>query len=437
MTEGKIWKTLVSFSVPLMLGNLFQQLYNTADSIIVGNFVGREALAAIGTTDNLINTFIGFFMGLSTGAGIMISQYFGAKDEKKLETVVNTTIALTFFMSIVCTVCSLGLKTQMLHLMNTPPEVFVQAESYLKIYFAGVAGLLFYNMGAGILRAVGDSRRPLYFLVLSAVLNIVLDLLFVAVLKWGVEGAAYATVISQGISAVLVLIVLTREKGIYRIRWSRMRIDPVMTGRILKVGLPMALQSAVISFSNVFVQSYINHFGASAMAGWSAYGKVDKFCLLPIQSISLWLMTFIGQNYGARQHERIRKGIKTGLSMCFGIAAVMIILINTAAEPLVSLFNRSPDVVRYGTLFIHIEMPFYFVLCINSIYDSALRGIGKTKIPMVIMMTNSILLRQLYLFVVSRITDSMIPIVLGYPLGWILCSVMLVLYYRHLKAKHD
>lgn len=431
MTEGKIWKKLLLFSIPLMMGSFFQQLYNTADSIIVGNYVGKEALAAIGATDNLINTFIGFFMGLSTGAGIIISQYFGAKDEKNVQIAVNTTIGLTFVMSVICTVCALGFRTQMLKLMNTPAEVFVQADAYLRIYFLGVTGLLFYNMGAGILRAVGDSRRPLYFLIFSAVLNIVLDLIFVAGFSLGVEGAAYATVISQGASAVLVMIVLSRERASYRVVWNRIRLNPEMIGKIVRVGLPMALQSAVVSFSNVFVQSYINHFGVAAMAGWSAYGKVDKFCLLPIQSLSLGLMTFVGQNYGAKRYDRIRKGIRTGLTMCFGIAICMIILINLFAESLVSMFIQSPDVVKFGALFIHIEMPFYLALCVNSVYDSTLRGIGMTEGPMLIMMTNSILFRQIYLFVVSRVSESMIPIVLGYPLGWILCSVMLVLYYKH------
>ncbi len=431
MTEGKIWKKLLLFSIPLMMGSFFQQLYNTADSIIVGNYVGKEALAAIGTTDNLINTFIGFFMGLSTGAGIIISQYFGAKDEKNVQIAVNTTIGLTFVMSVICTVCALGFRTQMLKLMNTPAEVFVQADAYLRIYFLGVTGLLFYNMGAGILRAVGDSCRPLYFLIFSTVLNIVLDLIFVAGFSLGVEGAAYATVISQGASAVLVMIVLSRERASYRVVWNRIRLNPEMIGKIVRVGLPMALQSAVVSFSNVFVQSYINHFGVASMAGWLAYGKVDKFCLLPIQSLSLGLMTFVGQNYGAKRYDRIRKGIRTGLTMCFGIAICMIILINLFAESLVSMFIQSPDVVKFGTLFIHIEMPFYLALCVNSVYDSTLRGIGMTKGPMLIMMINSILFRQIYLFVVSRVSESMIPIVLGYPLGWILCSVMLVLYYKH------
>ena len=437
MTEGKIWKKLLLFSIPLMMGSFFQQLYNTADSIIVGNYVGKEALAAIGTTDNLINTFIGFFMGLSTGAGIIISQYFGAKDEKNVQIAVNTTIGLTFVMSVICTVCALGFRTQMLKLMNTPAEVFVQADAYLRIYFLGVTGLLFYNMGAGILRAVGDSRRPLYFLIFSTVLNIVLDLIFVAGFSLGVEGAAYATVISQGASAVLVMIVLSRERASYRVVWNRIRLNPEMIGKIVRVGLPMALQSAVVSFSNVFVQSYINHFGVAAMAGWLAYGKVDKFCLLPIQSLSLGLMTFVGQNYGAKRYDRIRKGIRTGLTMCFGIAICMIILINLFAESLVSMFIQSPDVVKFGTLFIHIEMPFYLALCVNSVYDSTLRGIGMTKGPMLIMMINSILFRQIYLFVVSRVSESMIPIVLGYPLGWILCSVMLVLYYKHHCSSAD
>ena len=307
MTEGPIWRCLLLFALPLMAGNLFQQLYNTVDSIVVGNFVGKEALAAVGSTDSVINTFIGFFSGMSTGAGVIISQYYGGKKEEKVSIAVQTTIALTLCMSILCTVLALLLVPSLLRLMGTPDDVFPEAATYLRIYFIGVTGLLFYNMGAGILRAVGDSRRPLYFLIFCAVLNTLLDLLFVAVLRFGIAGAAWATILSQGISALLTLFVLTREKACYRIIWSKVRLDPNMTKKIFFLGLPAAIQMAVTSFSNVFVQAYINRFGSAAMAGWSSYGKLDKFCVLPIQSLSLGVTTFVGQNLGARKIDRVRR----------------------------------------------------------------------------------------------------------------------------------
>ena len=431
MTEGAIWKNILLFALPLMPGNIFQQLYNTVDSIVVGNFVGKEALAAVGTTDSIINTFIGFFSGLATGSGIIISQYFGEKNEKGVHDAVHTTIALTFLMSLICTVCAILLVPAFLHMMGTPKDVFNQSAVYLRIYFAGSMGLLFYNMGAGILRAVGDSRRPLYFLIFSALLNIGLDLFFVAYLGLGVAGVAWATIISQGASAILIMAALSRETESYRVIWRKVRINPVMTRKIFQIGLPSALQMAVTSFSNVFVQSYINHFGSAAMAGWSSYGKIDKFCLLPIQSISMGVTTFVGQNLGARKLDRVKRSTRVGLMICFGIALVIIIPVWLAAGSLVRLFNQSPDVLSYGTLFVRLEMPFYFALCINQIYAGTLRGVGNTKAPMVIMMSCFIVFRQVYLFSVSHITESIIWVALGYPFGWILCSLCLVLYFRH------
>lgn len=433
MTEGAIWKALLLFALPLMAGNLFQQFYNTVDSIVVGNFVGKEALAAVGSTDTIINTFIGFFSGMATGAGVVISQYYGAKEEDKVQDAVHTTIALTILMSLACTVLAELLTPFLLDIMNTPEDVLPQAMTYLRIYFAGVAGLLIYNMGAGILRAVGDSKRPLYFLMFSALLNIVLDLTFVVGLSLGVAGVAYATILSQGISALLIMYVLSRETSCYRLHLRKIRIDAKMLRGIVRIGLPSALQMAITSFSNVFVQSYINGFGSAAMAGWSSYGKIDKFCLLPIQSLSLGVTTFVGQNLGAGKMERVRKGTKTGLLITFIVAACIILPVWLLAEQMIYLFNQSPDVLQYGTLFVRLEMPFYFALCINQVYAGTLRGVGNTRAPMLIMMGCFIVFRQAYLFIISRLTESIIPIALGYPLGWILCSCCLLLYYRRTK----
>jgi len=430
MTEGSIVKGLLLFALPLMIGNVFQQLYNTVDSIVVGNYVGKEALAAVGSTDSIVNTFIGFFTGLSTGAGVVISQYFGAEDDKGVARCVQTTIALTFIMSIICTIGAVILTPRLLVLMGTPEDVFESAQSYLRIYFAGVTGLLFYNMGSGILRAVGDSRRPLYFLIFSTILNIILDILFVVKLQMGVEGAGYATIIAQGISAVLILFVLTIEKRNYRIQWRGIRLHKNILKQIITVGLPAALQMMITSFSNVFVQSYINKFGSAAMAGWSSYGKIDKVCMLPIQSVGLSVTTFVGQNLGAGKPDRAKKGSSVGIRICLVTAIILIIPTWIFAPQLVGLFNSEADVLSYGTLFMRLLMPFYVAICANQVYAGSLRGAGNATAPMIIMMGCFILFRQIYLFVISRVSNSIIPVALGYPLGWVLCSIIMSFYYR-------
>ena len=387
MTEGAIWKNILLFALPLMLGNIFQQLYNTVDSIVVGNFVGKEALAAVGTTDSIINTFIGFFSGLATGSGIIISQYFGEKNEKGVHDAVHTTIALTFLMSLICTACAILLVPAFLHMMGTPKDVFEQSAVYLRIYFAGSMGLLFYNMGAGILRAVGDSRRPLYFLIFSALLNIVLDLFFVAYLGLGVAGVAWATIISQGASAILIMAALSRETESYRVIWREVRINPVMTRKIFQIGLPSALQMAVTSFSNVFVQSYINHFGSAAMAGWSSYGKIDKFCLLPIQSISMGVTTFVGQNLGAGKIRRIRQGMKSGLLLAMLTSAVIAAVMLVFGQAILGCFitgtpeeaARTMEIAYHYLAIMSVCLPILYLL---HVVRSSIQGMGDTVLPM-------------------------------------------------------
>lgn len=430
MTEGNIWRHLVWFALPLLIGNVFQQFYNTVDSIIVGNFVGKEALAAVGSSDPVINTIIGFFSGMATGAGVVISQYFGARNDKNVHEAVHTTILMTFILSILFTVLGVLMVPPLLRMMGTPDDVFDSASTYLRIYFAGVIGLMFYNMGAGILRAVGDSKRPLYFLIFSAILNVLLDLLFVVVFRAGVAGVAYATIISQALSAVLILLTLTRETAAYRIVWKEIRLNKLMLGKIFRIGLPSALQMGITSFSNVFVQSYINGFGSACMAGWSSYGKIDKFCMLPIQSISLSVTTFVGQNLGAEQLKRAKKGSSIAFFLSIAVSVLMMIPIIIFAPSLVKLFNQEPDVVGYGTLFLRILIPFYLCCCANQVYAGSLRGAGDTKAPMLFMMGSFIVFRQVYLFIASRLTDSVTWIALGYPFGWLVCSVLIYLYYR-------
>lgn len=429
MTEGNIWMHLILFALPLLIGNLFQQLYNTVDSIVVGNFVSKTALAAVGSTDNIINTIIGFFSGLATGAGVVISHSFGSGDKKALNRAVHTTITLTFVLSIFFTIAGLLLAPLFLKLMATPEDVLPEASVYLRIYFAGVSGLMIYNMGSGILRAVGDSRRPLYILILCAVTNIVLDLAFVVYLGAGVEGVAYATIISQWISAILVLVILTKEQSDYRLVWKDLRIDKRTTLSILRIGFPAGLQMAITAFSNVFVQSYINQFGSSCMAGWTTYGKLDKFCLLPIQSLGLSITTFVGQNLGAKKMERARKGTAYAVILSIGAALVLMMPVMAAAPMLATLFTNDPEVIAYGVRFIRLMMPFYVAISFNQILGNALRGAGNSVMPMILMMSSFIVFRQIYLFAISHIYNTITSVALGYPFGWILCSVLLLIYY--------
>ena len=429
MTEGNIWKHMIRFSVPMAIGLLFQQLYNTVDTLVVGQFVGKQAQAAVGSTGPIINTIVGFCAGLATGASVVISQRYGARDDDGLIKAVHTTVALTFLVSLIATGIGQLIIGPMLRFMQTPEDVMQESGSYLSIYFAGVSGILFYNLGSGILRAVGDSKRPLFFLILSALLNTVMDLLFVLVFGMGVEGVAYATVLSQILSAVLILITLTREHGNYGIRWRKLRIDRASLSLILKLGLPSSIQSAITSFSNVFVQSYINAFGSACMAGYGVYGKIDAFALIPVQSISMSSTTFVGQNWGANKPGRAREGVRTSIMMSLISTAVLGILVFVLAKPLMGFFSPDAEVIEYGVRFIHIVTPFYIAICFNQIYAGALRGIGDATMPTVIMLASFVVFRQIYLAVTKALGAGFIAVALAYPVGWILCSTLLILRY--------
>ena len=430
MTRGPILAQVIAFSLPLMLGNAFQMLYNTVDSIVVGNFVGKEALAAVGSTTMITNMFVFFFNGFSVGAGVLISQHFGAAEEDRLHDAIETTMALTFALSAIFTIVGvLGVKP-MLAFMATPEDVFPEATVYLTIYLAGISGLLVYNMGSGILRAVGDTVRPLLFLILTSVLNIILDLLFVVSFHMGVEGVALATVISQMISAVLILFLLTGTGEIYRLSWRDLRIDPQITVRIFSIGMPAGIQSVITSFSNIFVQSYVNHFGSSVMAGWSCYNKLDQFIMLPIQSMAMAATTFVSQNIGAGDQERADRGTSTTLVLSVSVTASIAALLYTFAAPATGLFTKDASVIEAGVLFLRTNV--FFLMCntINHVLAGALRGRGDARGPMIIMLTNFVLVRQTYLFLVTRFVAN-IPILvgLGYPVGWSACCITEVTYW--------
>ena len=334
MTAGTEWKKLLLFALPIMVGQFLQQLYNTVDVLVVGNFVGKEALAAVGSTTVIVNTLVLFFNGVSIGAGVVIGQNYGAHDEKQLHLAIETTMAITFLCGVLFTFIGVSMVPFMLRFMSTPEDVLPSASVYLRIYFSGIAGLLIYNMGSGILRAVGDTRRPLYFLCFSSVTNIVLDLVFVLVFHQGIAGVAYATIISQFLSALLVLAYLTFSRDIYRLVWKELRVERSILRQILVIGLPAGIQSALTCFSNVFVQSYINSFGASCMAGWSCYTKVDQFLMLPLQSMGQSATTFVSQNIGARNVARAKKGTYTALAIAFIIALTGAVILWTFAPPI-------------------------------------------------------------------------------------------------------
>lgn len=430
MTEGNIILLLVGFSLPLILGNLFQMLYNTVDSLVVGNFVGTEALAAVGSTTMITNMLVFFFNGVSVGAGVVISRFYGAKDKEKLHDAVETTIFVTLVCCVLFTIIGILLVHPMLVFMSTPEDVMESATVYLRIYFAGISGLLIYNMGSGILRAVGDTKRPLLFLILTSIVNIILDLFFVLVLHMGIAGVAYATIIAQMISAILILVILTRTDDIYYLRWRDLHCDMRIFANILTIGLPTGIQAVVTSFSNVFVQSYINHFGSACMAGWSCYNKLDMFIMLPMQSISQAATTFVGQNIGAKREDRVHKGTVTSLILVEAVTLLITTLLFIFAKASIGIFSSDPNVVTFGILFVRTNVFFLLANCINHTLAGALRGRGDSTGPMVIMLLNFVALRQVYLFFVTHYVANTPQLVgFGYPVGWMACCATEVIYY--------
>ncbi len=435
MTSGPILRHLVTFSVPLLFGNIFQMLYNTVDSVVVGNFVGKEALAAIGSTTMIVNLMVLFFNGVAVGGGVVIGNYFGARKPEELHRAVETTMAITFLFGIFFTAAGYFLVPMMLHFMDTPADVFGPAELYLRIYFAGSLGLLVYNMGSGILRAVGDSARPLFFLVFTSILNTILDLVFVIGFKAGIGGAAWATVLSQFLSAFMVLVLLTRTDEIYRLTWNDLTIDRNILKKIMMIGLPTGFQATLTSFSNIFVQAYVNGFGSTCMAGWASYNKLDSFIFLPMSSLNQAATTFVSQNIGAGKEDRVHKGtvrsLQTAVVITFAIAVVMVVF----APQATSLFTRDEGVIEYSVLFL--RMNTFFLICnaVNHVLAGALRGRGDSNGPMICMLACFVAVRQIYLFIASKICYTPSVIGFGYPVAWVTCCIVEITYYRVKWAK--
>lgn len=428
MTEGNIWKQLFLFSVPLILGNLFQQLYNTVDSIIVGNYIGSEALAAVGSSGSLLNLLIGFCVGASAGAGVVISQYYGAKDEKGLHKAVHTTIAIAIAAGIILTVVGILLSPLLLRAMGTPSEVFDQAVIYLQVYWGGILFNVIYNMAAGVLNAVGNSRRSLVYLMIAAISNIFLDLLFVVVFKMGIVGAALATDVSQLLSSIFIILFLVRSKEMYRLKLKDIRFYDKMLGKILRIGLPTGIQNIVISFSNVIVQSSVNSFGSAVMAGFAAYVKIDGFNIMPVMSFSMAATTFTGQNIGAGRYDRVRKGMWVSLSMgvIYTIATGALLLL--FAPQIIGVFTNNKEVVQHGVYVLKYFCPFYFLLAVMHELSGTIRGTGKTVEPMLIALTSLCVFRVVWIMVVLSIEHRMDWLFVVYPISWLIGAVLTVLY---------
>ena len=437
MTTGPILLHMVRFAVPLLLGNVFQLLYNTVDTVVVGNFVSTQALAAVGSTTMIVNLIVFFFNGLSLGSTVIIGQSYGAKDQDALHTAVETTMAMTFLTGVLFTIIGVLMVDPMLRFMSTPEDVFPEAGIYLRIYFSGISGLMIYNMGSGILRAVGDSRRPLYFLIFTSVMNIILDLFFVLALGLGIAGVGYATILSQFVSAFLVLRLLTKTNDIYRLEWKDLRLHLPTFGRILAIGMPAAIQSTITAFSNVFVQSYVNVFGSSAMAGWSCYNKLDQFIYLPMHSMASSATTFVSQNIGAKQDERARRGTFHAIALTLLITAAVSTTLFIFAGPATRFFSQDESVIAYSSLFIHTNVFFLLPNVVNHVLAGALRGRGDSKAPMFIMLACFVGIRQIYLFTATRlIANTPVIVGLGYPVGWSTCCIVELTYYYLRYFRH-
>ncbi len=433
MTEGTIWKQILAFAFPIFLGNLFQQLYNTADSLIVGNFLGSNALAAVSSSGNLIFLMVGFFNGIAMGAGVVIARYYGAKENREVQRAVHTTIAFGIAAGMLLTVAGTILTSRILVWMGTPADVLPESAVYFRIYFMGSLSFVMYNIFVGILQSVGDSRHPLVYLIVSSVINILLDLLFVGVMGFGVGAAALATILSQFLSALLCLYqLLYKSPEEYRVSLRAIRFDPPMLRQIISNGLPAGFQNSIIAFANVIVQSNINKFGKMAVAGCGVYSKIEGFGFLPITCFALAMTTFISQNLGAKQYERAKKGARFGILCSICMAELVGILIYLTIPALVRAFNRTPEVITYGTAQARTVTLFYFLLAFSHCIAGILRGAGKASVPMITMLCFWCILRVSYITVIVRIIPSIRMIFWAYPLTWTLSSIVFLIYF--LKA---
>ena len=437
ITEGVIWKQLLLFFFPLLFGTFFQQLYNTVDAVVVGQFVGKEALAEVGgASAMIINIFVGFFVGISAGATVTISQFFGGKRMKEVREAIHTAIALAIAGGIIIMVIGMILAPSVLTLMKTPEETMEGSVLYLRIYFCGMIGNLIYNIGSGILRAMGDSKKPLYFLIASCLVNVVLDIVLVAAAKMGVAGVALATILSQAFSAVLVCGTLVKFPEEYRLRLKSIRFHGWVFKRIIAIGLPAGCQSLMYSLSNALIQANVNSFGTDTVAAWTAYGKIDSLFWMVVNAFGIAVTTFVGQNYGAGLYQRVRKGVR----QCLLITAIFTLFLNILIIPLgqilFRLFTKDEQVIEIGIMMMRFLVPTFMTYICIEIYSGALRGMGDSLIPMLITCVGICGLRVIWLFTAVPKWNSMKTVMASYPITWVITSILFLAYYTWFTKKH-
>ena len=430
MTEGSVKKIIIKFALPVLLSQLFQQLYNIIDSLIVGNYIDDKALAAVSSSGSLIFLLISFFMGTSLGAGVAISKYFGAGEHEKVSRAIHTNICLGFIAGGILTAVGVLFTPTILRWMDTPETILPLSVEYFRYYFSGVIAIVMYNICKGIMNALGDSKRPLYYLIFSSLLNVGLDLLFVAVFRWGVWSAALATTVSQAVSVIPCMAHLMKKGTAYRVRIKKLRISADMLKDIVRYGLPTGVQNSVIAFANVLVQSNINTFEDQAVAACGAYSKIEGFAFLPITCFSMALTTFVGQNLGARKYDRVKQAARFGIISSVALAEIIGVIIFFGAPLFIGAFNDAPEVVRIGTMQCHVQAFFFCLLAFSHCVAGICRGAGKAFVPMIIMLSVWCVLRIAYITVAMKIDHNIVLLFAAYPITWFISSVIYLIYYK-------
>ncbi len=436
LTDGNMYILIIQFALPIMLGQLFQNLYNSVDSAVVGRYVGTTALAAVSSSSDISMLLTGFFTGLSTGAGILFSRYFGARDYARLHDAIHTAVTFAVLLGVSMTVAGILCADLLLTIVACPEDVFAEASIYLRIYLVGILFTAIYNVGSGVLRAMGDSRSPFYYLVISSITNICLDFLFIAVFHFGVQGAAFATICSQLLSVSLVFHKLLTADDVYKITIKDLRIDRELLGEVINLGIPSAIQSSLTAISNLFVQRYINAFGSSAMAGIGAAKKIDKFVGLTSMSIGQATATFVSQNNGAAKKDRAVQGVNACLILAFICVAIPGIVIYFFADFFIGIFTTDTAAIGFGVAMIRTMLPLYYCQSLNQIFSNATRGFGKSKAVMVLSLLGMIGCRQIFLAVSMRVNYSVTNIYVGYPVGWFFSALFVFIYYVYTLWKY-
>ncbi len=433
ITEGVIWKQLLVFFFPILIGSFFQQLYNTVDTIIVGQYVGKEALAGVGATGNVVNLWLGFFIGLAGGASVIISHFYGARDAEDLSKAVHTSIALSLAGGVVIMVIGLLTARVSLQILDVAEEVMDEAMTYIEVFYCGMVATVIYNVGTGILRAIGDSRRPLYILIACCVVNIVLDLLFVVVFHWDVFGVALATVLSQVVSAVLIMVRLMSTTDSYRVELRKIRFHGAMLRRVMRLGLPSGMQSVLYTVSNLVIQAAVNSFGTDAMASWSAISRIDGFVWMIMGAFGISVTTFVGQNYGAARYDRVLRGTRVCLAMTAGTILVLSAAEIAFAGPILHIFTGDDAVVALGTTFVRVWAPAYIAYVFIEIFSGAARGVGEAMTPMIITIFGVCVLRLVWIWVVLPFYRTPAMVAASYPVTWGITGVVFIIYHLRMN----